>query len=356
MIIRQYKPADCTQMAKLFYDTVHTVNAQDYTQEQLDAWATGEVDLQAWNTSFLEHYTVVAEQDGIIVGFGDMDDTGYLDRLYVHKDYQHQGIATAICDTLEQAIKAESYSTHASITAKSFFLRRGYQLQKEQQMERHHVKLTNYIMVKKQSDYLIRPESPADYGIVENLTREAFWNVYQPGCTEHYILHIYRNLPDFVPELSLVTEVSGKIIAHIMYSHAKITCDDGRILPILIFGPLSVDPEHQKLGYGSTLVQYSLEKAKMLGYGAVAVTGSPEYYNRFGFVPAYSKNVYYQGMSRDQEFPYFMIQELKHGYLDGAVGTYTDPEGYLVSQEDVDAFDTHFPPKLKLKLPGQLEQ
>lgn len=102
MQLREYIPSDCAQLAELFYQTVHSVNAKDYTKEQLDAWATGEVDLQAWDASFRAHRTIVATESGKIVGFGDMDETGYLDRLYVHKDYQGQGIASAICDELER--------------------------------------------------------------------------------------------------------------------------------------------------------------------------------------------------------------------------------------------------------------
>ena len=146
MILRDYKQSDCAELAQLFYHTVHAVNARDYSREQLDAWATGKVDLEAWNKSFQAHHTVVAEMDGNIVGFGDMDETGYLDRLYVHKNHQRQGVATAICDALEQNAKAAEFSTHASITAKPFFEKRGYSVVREQQVERRGVWLTNFVM------------------------------------------------------------------------------------------------------------------------------------------------------------------------------------------------------------------
>lgn len=148
MTLRDYSKPDCAILAQLFYDTVHTVNAKDYTREQLDAWATGEVNLEAWNESFQAHHTVVAEVDGQIVGFGDMDETGYLDRLYVHKDYQRRGVATAICDALEQNTKAAEFTTHASITARPFFEKRGYTVVREQQVERRGELLTNFVMRK----------------------------------------------------------------------------------------------------------------------------------------------------------------------------------------------------------------
>ncbi|GAA0730194.1 GNAT family N-acetyltransferase [Clostridium malenominatum] len=148
MIIRKYKPLDCMVLAELFYNTVHLVNAKDYTKEQLNVWATGSVDLKEWNKSFLEHFTVVAVEDNIIVGFGDMSNNGYLDRLFVHKDYQNKGIATAICDELEKSVDTDKISTHASITAKPFFEKRGYKVIKEQQVERKGIVLTNYVMEK----------------------------------------------------------------------------------------------------------------------------------------------------------------------------------------------------------------
>lgn len=145
--IRKYRQSDCKELTELFYNTVHTVNAKDYTKEQLDVWATGQVDLEKWNLSLQKHYSIVAVENGIIVGFGDIDKTGYLDHLFVHADYQRKGIATAICDQLEQFIK-KNITTHASITARPFFEKRGYNVKKEQQVERMGVFLTNYVMIK----------------------------------------------------------------------------------------------------------------------------------------------------------------------------------------------------------------
>lgn len=145
--IRQYRQSDCKELIELFYNTVHTVNAKDYTKEQLNAWATGQVDLERWNLSLQEHYSIVAVDNNVIVGFGDIDKTGYLDRLFVHADYQGKGIATAICNQLEQFVEG-NITTHASITARLFFETRGYKVIKEQQVERQGVFLTNYMMVK----------------------------------------------------------------------------------------------------------------------------------------------------------------------------------------------------------------
>lgn len=147
MIIREYRPLDCEMLAELFYNTVHTVNAKDYTKEQLDVWATGTIDLEKWNQSFVEHYTLVAVDDEVIIGFGDIDKTGYLDRLYVHSDYQGKRVATAICEQLEQAVQG-NIITHASITARPFFENRGYKVIKEQQVERQGIFLTNFVMEK----------------------------------------------------------------------------------------------------------------------------------------------------------------------------------------------------------------
>ncbi len=147
MLLRKYRPTDCGELARLFYDIVHTVNAADYTKEQLDAWASGDVDLEEWDRSFREHDCVIAAEGGTILGFGDMDRNGYLDRLYVHKDYQRKGVAMAICDSLEQAVQGK-IAVHASVTAKPFFEKRGYRVIRKQQVFRRGIALVNFVMEK----------------------------------------------------------------------------------------------------------------------------------------------------------------------------------------------------------------
>lgn len=148
MTLRRYTPSDCAQLINLFCTTVHRVNAKDYSRLQLDAWATGKENLAEWNVSLSAHVSVVAEIENLIVGFGDMDESGYLDRLYVHHGFQRQGIATAICNYLEEFVNADCFITHASITAKPFFLHRGYHVIKKQEVHRRGIPLTNFVMVK----------------------------------------------------------------------------------------------------------------------------------------------------------------------------------------------------------------
>lgn len=148
MQLREYETSDCERLAELFYQTVHSINSRDYTKEQLDVWASGTVDLEAWNKSFLENHTVIAIENDEIVGFGDIDDSGYLDRLFVDKKYQGNGIASAICDELEHSVGDIKITTHASITARSFFKHRGYKIIKEQIVTRNGISLTNFSMKK----------------------------------------------------------------------------------------------------------------------------------------------------------------------------------------------------------------
>lgn len=205
-----------------------------------------------------------------------------------------------------------------------------------------------------QNDYRIRLETPADYREVEHLTREAFWNVYRPGCMEHYVLHCFRDKEDFVPELDFVMEKDSRIIGHVMFVRAKIQTDDGKELPIMTFGPISIAPDYQRKGYGKVLLEYALEQAVAMGCGALCIEGNINFYGKSGFMVASTRGIHYYAEPRDSEVPYFLLKELKQGFLDGISGTYHSPDGYFVDEKEVELFDAHFPPKTKLKLPGQL--
>lgn len=148
MILREYNIEDCKEIVDLFYQTVHNINIQDYTKEQVDAWANKNININIWHQSLVKNYCLVAIKNDLIVGFGDINQTGYLDHLYIHKDFQNQGIATKICNKLEKKFPVSKITTQASITAKPFFLKRGYQVIKEQQIVKNNVILTNYIMEK----------------------------------------------------------------------------------------------------------------------------------------------------------------------------------------------------------------
>lgn len=200
----------------------------------------------------------------------------------------------------------------------------------------------------------IRLEKESDYRETENLTREAFWNVYCPGCKEHYVLHCYRNDPAFVPELDFVMELDGKMIGQVMYARSEIVCDDGKRVQIMTFGPIGIAPEYKRKGYGKRLLDYSMEKAKEMGAGVLAITGNIDFYGKSGFVPAKTKGIRY---ADDPDADYFLICELTPGFLNGISGTYHDPEGYFVCDKDPEGFEkfeAEFPPKEKLKLPGQI--
>ena len=199
----------------------------------------------------------------------------------------------------------------------------------------------------------IRRETEKDYTTVENLTREAFWNVYRPGCCEHYVVHTLRDDPDFVPELDYVMELNGVLIGHVMFVRAEIESDDGRAVPVMTLGPISIHPDYQRKGFGKILLNYVLDKAAEMGVGAVCIEGNIAFYGKFGFTVASTRGIHYYAEPRSETVPYFLIRELKTGFLDGVAGIYRTPEGYFVDDADVNKFDTAFPVKPKLKLPGQ---
>ena len=201
---------------------------------------------------------------------------------------------------------------------------------------------------------IIRNETPADHRAVEYLVRESFWNVYRPGCLEHYALHVLRDDPAFVKELDFVMELDGRIIGQNMFMRAVIEADDGRQIPIMTMGPICIANDLKRQGYGKLLLDYSLEKAKELGCGALCFEGNIGFYGKSAFGYAREKGLRYRGLPEGADDSFFLCRELIPGYLNGVTGVYGPPEGYFVDEAACEEFDRSFPPKVKLKLPGQL--
>ena len=203
-------------------------------------------------------------------------------------------------------------------------------------------------------NYTIRLERKEDNRNVENLVRNSFWNVYRPGCLEHYVLHTLRTNKDFVPELDFVMEQDGEIIGQNVFVRGQIRADNGKMVPVLAMGPICIKRELQRQGYGKILLDYCLEKATALGYGAVCFEGDIGFYGKSGFSFARNFGLRYHGLPAGADDSFFLCKELRPGYLSGVTGEYAPPQGYLVSEQEAEAFDRDFPPKEKLKLPGQI--
>ena len=204
------------------------------------------------------------------------------------------------------------------------------------------------------NDCIIRLERTEEHRETETLVREAFWNVYRPGCLEHYVLNQLRNDKAFVPELNFVMEKDGRLIGQNMFMRAAIKADDGRDIPIMTMGPICIAPELQGKGYGKILLDYSLEKAAELGCGALCFEGNINFYGKSGFTYASKFGIRYHGLPEGADASFFLCKELKKGYLDGISGEYAPPKGYFVDEAQAEEFDKQFPPKEKLKLPTQL--
>ena len=202
--------------------------------------------------------------------------------------------------------------------------------------------------------FTIRLENNKDHREVENLVREAFWNVYRPGCSEHYVIHVLRDDPAFVKELDFVMEQNGRLIGQNMFMKTVIEADDGRVIPVLTMGPIGITPELKRRGYGKKLLDYSLQKATDMGFGAVLFEGNIEFYGKSGFDYASRFGIRYHDLPKDADASFFLCKELIPGYLDGITGVYQTPQGYYVDDSDVEEFDKDFPEKQKLKLPGQI--
>lgn len=198
-------------------------------------------------------------------------------------------------------------------------------------------------------DHIIRRERPEEEQITENLVREAFWNKYRPGCTEHYILHCFREDKDFIPELDLVMEKDGRLIGQIMFARAFVTARDGSKIPVTTFGPVSILPEFQGQGLGRELIEHGLEKAAEMGFGAVFVIGDDKFYEHLGFSNALQQGIRYEFADReDEEIDYVLCKELQAGFLKDVIGMWRDPDGYRVCMRDpfgFQEFESGFPYK-----------
>ena len=204
---------------------------------------------------------------------------------------------------------------------------------------------------------LVRLERKTEYREVENLVRESFWNVYRPGCLEHFVLKCLRDDPAFVPELDLVLEKDGVLIGQNIFVRANIRADRGIEVPILTMGPICIAPEWKRKGYGKLLLDASLEKAAAMGFGAVCFEGNILFYGQSGFGYASEFGIRYHGLPEGEDASFFLCKELIPGYLSGITGEYATPQGYFACDEHPEAFAAYeatFPPKEKLKLPGQL--
>ena len=204
------------------------------------------------------------------------------------------------------------------------------------------------------NDFTIRLEKKEEQREVENLIREAFWNVYRPGCSEHYVIHVLRDDPAFVKELDFVMEREGRLIGQNMFMRTVINADDGRVIPVLTMGPICITLELKRRGFGKKLLDYSLEKAAAMGFGAVLFEGNIGFYGKSGFHYARSFGIRYHDLPEGADDSFFLCRELKPGYLSGVTGVYRTPQGYYVDDADVENFDRDFPPKEKRRLPGQI--
>ncbi|MBQ7543330.1 MAG: N-acetyltransferase, partial [Synergistaceae bacterium] len=173
------------------------------------------------------------------------------------------------------------------------------------------------------NDYVIRLEREEEQREVENLVRDSFWNVYRPGCLEHYVLHQLRNDPAFVRELDFVMEMNGELIGQNMFMRAEIKADDGRSIPVMAMGPICIRNDLKRRGYGKILLDYSLEKAAELGCGAVCFEGNIAFYGKSGFTYASNYGIRYHGLPEGEDASFFLCKELITGYLDGVRGGYS---------------------------------
>jgi len=314
------------------------------------------------NYLFFTEFLIVLKEDGRVVGSIDfkypprdgVTEVGYgLNPAHEGHGYMTEalgamlafakarGVKTVRADTLKDNIKSQNVLRRCGFE----FLREDGNLWWEINLEENAMQKENLI---------VRLEKKEERGEVENLVRESFWNVYRPGCLEHFVIHVLRDDPAFVRELDLVMEKDGRIIGQNMFMKTRIDADDGRQIEVLTMGPICITPELKRKGYGKILLDRSLELAAGLGFGAVLFEGNILFYGKSGFDYARKFGIRYHDLPEGEDDSFFLCRELIPGYLDGVTGVYQTPAGYYVDEAACEKFDKSFPPKEKLKLPGQL--
>ncbi len=199
----------------------------------------------------------------------------------------------------------------------------------------------------------IRNEEETDYEKVEEITRKAFWNLYIPGCIEHYLVHVMRPHKDFLPELDLVIEVDNQIIGNIMYTKTKLIDESGEEKAILTFGPVCILPEYQRKGYGKKLMEYSFEQAVALGYDVIVIYGNPNNYVSRGFKSCKKYNVCLENGTYPAAM---MVKELKPDvFLDGRRWVYCQSPVFEIDEQEAQRFDEGLESLEKKYQPSQEE-
>jgi len=198
----------------------------------------------------------------------------------------------------------------------------------------------------------IRNEEETDYKRVEEITRKAFWNLYSPGCVEHYLVHVMRTHKDFLPELDLVIEVDNQVVGNIMYTKAKLVDESGEEKEILTFGPVCILPEYQRMGYGKMLMEHSFEQAAALGYGVIVIFGNPNNYVSRGFKSCKKYNICLENGTYPSAM---MVKELKPKALDERKRVYHESPVMKIDEQEAGRFDESLDKMEKKYQPSQKE-
>ena len=382
-LLRGGRREDGAEAAKLFVKTHAQSDFLLSYPDECSFTAEEEGEYLEKKTASENEGEILAFVDGVLVGSAGFEGIGkqYKVRhrcdfgVSVDEEYHGLGIGSALLECCVECARSAGYEqmelqcVEGNAAAEAIyrkagfvkwgenargFFRRGGGYQKLLFMA---LDLTAKRIVKDGHVIVIRRETSEDFDEVENLVRESFWNVYRPGCLEHYVLKRLRDDVSFVPELDFVMLLDGRIIGQNVFVRAVINADGGKKIPIMTMGPICIAPEYKRKGYGKILLDHSLEKAAEAGCGALCFEGNIDFYGKSGFTYARTFGIRYHGLPEGADDSFFLCRELIPGYLKGVTGEYATPDGYFVCEresEEFEKYESAFPYKEKLVLPGQL--